>query len=60
MGGVDTVLGWMEWLEDKTSVQHYAAVAVHASLLFALAGRPGAAERWAEAADSHRDAGASS
>jgi LuxR family maltose regulon positive regulatory protein len=50
-GRVDTVLSWMEWLEDKTWVQNYAAIAVHGALILALLGRPGAAERWAAAAE---------
>ncbi len=50
-GRVDTVLGWVEWLEDKPWVEHYSAVAVHGALIFALAGKPGGAERWAEAAE---------
>ena len=50
-GRVETVLGWMEWLEDKTSVEQYSAVAVHGALIFALLGRPGEAERWASAAE---------
>ncbi len=50
-GRVDTVLGWMEWLEDKTWVEHYSAIAVHGALILALLGRPGGAERWAAAAE---------
>jgi LuxR family maltose regulon positive regulatory protein len=51
-GRVGTVLGWMEWLEDKTEAACYAAIAAHGSLIYALLGRPGAAERWADAAES--------
>ncbi len=50
-GRVDTVLSWMEWLEDKTWVENYSAIAVHGALILALLGRPGAAERWAAAAE---------
>ena len=50
-GRVDTVLGWIEWLEDKTWVEHYSAIAVHGALILALLGRPGEAERWAAAAE---------
>ena len=50
-GRVDTALSWMEWLEDKTWVQNYTAIAVHGALILALLGRPGAAERWAAAAE---------
>jgi len=41
----------MEWLRDITSAEHYGAIAVHGSLIFALLGRPGEAERWAAAAE---------
>jgi LuxR family transcriptional regulator, maltose regulon positive regulatory protein len=50
-GRVETVLGWMEWLKDVTSAEHYGAIAVHGSLILALLGRPGEAERWAAAAE---------
>jgi LuxR family maltose regulon positive regulatory protein len=50
-GRVDTVLKWLEWLEDKTWVEHYSAVAAHGALIFGMLGRPGAAERWAAAAE---------
>ena len=50
-GRVKTVLRWMEWLRAATSAEHYAAIAVHGSLIFALLGQPGAAERWAAAAE---------
>ncbi len=50
-GRVETVLRWMEWLRDVTSAEHYGAIAVHGSLIFALLGRPGEAERWASAAE---------
>jgi len=50
-GRVDTVLRWMGWLEEKTWVEHYAAIATHGSLIHALLGQAGAAERWAAAAE---------
>jgi LuxR family maltose regulon positive regulatory protein len=50
-GRVETVLRWMEWLRDVTSAEHYGAIAVHGSLIFALLGRPSEAERWAAAAE---------
>ena len=50
-GRIDTVLGWMEWLEDRSGVEHYSGVAAHAALILALLGRPGEAERWAAAAE---------
>ena len=56
-GRVETVLRWMEWLGDVTSAEHYGAIAVHGSLIFALLGRPGEAERWAAAAERASPAG---
>ena len=56
-GRVETVLRWMEWLKDATSAEHYGAIAVHGSLIFALLGQPGAAERWAAAAERVSSAG---
>ena len=50
-GRVETVRGWMEWLRDRPSAQHYAAIAAHGALIFALLGRPGEAERWAAVAE---------
>ena len=49
-GRVDTVMGWMQWLEEKRLVELYPAVAVHGALIFALLGQPGASDRWAAAA----------
>ena len=56
-GRVETVLRWMEWLGDVTSAEHYGAIAVHGSLIFALLGRPSEAERWAAAAERASPAG---
>jgi LuxR family transcriptional regulator, maltose regulon positive regulatory protein len=50
-GRAETVLRWMEWLRDFTSAEHYGAIAVHGSLMFALLGQPSEAERWAAAAE---------
>jgi LuxR family maltose regulon positive regulatory protein len=50
-GRVDTVLRWMEWLEDKAWVEHYSAIAAHGALILGMLGRPGAVERWAAAAE---------
>jgi LuxR family transcriptional regulator, maltose regulon positive regulatory protein len=56
-GRVETVLRWMEWLRDITSAEHYGAIAVHGSLIFALLGQPSEAERWAAAAERASPAG---
>jgi LuxR family maltose regulon positive regulatory protein len=50
-GRVDTVLGWMEWLEGEQLMEQYPAVAVHGALIFALLGRATRAEQWAAAAE---------
>jgi LuxR family transcriptional regulator, maltose regulon positive regulatory protein len=50
-GRVDTVLGWMEWFEERGLIERYPAVAVHGALIFALLGRPAKAEGWAAAAE---------
>ena len=49
--GPRRVLRWMEWLGESHSAEHYGAIAVHGSLIFALLGRPSEAERWAAAAE---------
>ena len=50
-GRVATVLSWMQWLEGHPSARHYAAVMAHGSLIYALLGRTGDAERWANVAE---------
>ena len=50
-GRVDTVLRWMEWLEQRHLIERYPAVAVHGALIFALLGRPARTEWWAAAAE---------
>jgi LuxR family transcriptional regulator, maltose regulon positive regulatory protein len=56
-GRVETVLRWMEWLEDVTAAEHFGAIATHGSLIFALLGRPSEAERWAAAVERASPAG---
>jgi LuxR family transcriptional regulator, maltose regulon positive regulatory protein len=56
-GRVETVVHWMEWLRDGTSAEHFGAIAVHGSLIFALLGQPSEAERWAAAAERASPAG---
>jgi LuxR family maltose regulon positive regulatory protein len=56
-GRAETVLRWMKWLGDITSAEHYGAIAVHGSLMFALLGQPIEAERWAAAAERASSAG---
>ena len=56
-GRVETVLRWMEWLRDITAAEHFGAIAVHGSLIYALIGQPSEAERWAAAAERASPAG---
>ena len=56
-GRVETVLRWMEWLSDVTAAEHFGAIAMHGSLIFALLGQPSEAERWAAAAERVSPAG---
>jgi LuxR family transcriptional regulator, maltose regulon positive regulatory protein len=51
-GRVDTVRGWMELLDRFPRGPHYAAIAAHSALIFALLGRPREAERWVGVAES--------
>ena len=50
-GRIETVRRWMEWLRDVTAAEYYSAIAANGSLIFALLGQPGEAERWAAAAE---------
>ncbi len=51
-GRVDTVLRWVTWFDRESGLQLYPGIAVHGALIFALLGRVGEAEAWAEAARS--------
>jgi len=57
VGRVETVRRWMEGIRDVTAAEHYGAIAVHGSLIFALLGQPSEAERWAAAAERASPAG---
>ena len=50
-GRAATVEGWLEWLAGDWATEPDAAVAVIGGLIAALWGRPGEAERWADAAE---------
>jgi LuxR family transcriptional regulator, maltose regulon positive regulatory protein len=56
-GRAETVRRWMEWLGDVTAAEYYGAIAGHGSLIFALLGQPGEAERWVAAAERASPAG---
>jgi LuxR family transcriptional regulator, maltose regulon positive regulatory protein len=50
-GRVTTIQRWFRWLEDRGGIEGRPMVAVLASLLSALTGRPVEAERWVGAVD---------
>jgi LuxR family maltose regulon positive regulatory protein len=56
-GRVETVRRWTDWIRDVTAAEYYGAIAVHGSLIFALLGQPGEAERWMAAAERASPAG---
>ena len=56
-GRVETVRRWMEWIRDVTAAEYYGAIAAHGSLIFALLGEAGEAERWVAAAERASPAG---
>ncbi len=56
-GRVETVRRWMEWIREVTAAEYYGAIAAHGSLIFALLGQPGEAERWMTAAERASPAG---
>ena len=58
-GRVDTVHRWLSWFEEQGLVERYPPLAVLGAWIQALVGRPAAAERWADAAESE-GAGAAS
>ncbi len=51
-GHIDTVLDWMERLGRRSPAPHTPALITHGALIFALLGRAGDAERWADVAES--------
>lgn len=50
-GRADTVLGWLEWLDERGATERHPTVAALAGYLCALTGRPAAADRWADLAE---------
>jgi LuxR family transcriptional regulator, maltose regulon positive regulatory protein len=52
---ITTVERWFRWLEDRGAVVGHPMVAVMASFLSAMMGRPAEAERWADAVDRWQD-----
>ncbi|HKE98371.1 MAG TPA: AAA family ATPase [Actinomycetes bacterium] len=50
-GGVAALERWFDWFDRNGLVKRFAAVTVLGAWTHALAGRPAAAERWADAAE---------
>jgi ATP/maltotriose-dependent transcriptional regulator MalT len=50
-GRVTTIQRWLGWLEEQGGIGGHPMIAVLASLVAALMGRPVEAERWADAVD---------
>jgi len=57
VGRAETVRRWMEGIRDVPAAEHYGAIAVHGSLIFALLGQPVESERWVAAAERASPAG---
>jgi LuxR family transcriptional regulator, maltose regulon positive regulatory protein len=49
-GRIDTVLRWMTWFDREGGLHRYPGLAIHGALVFALLGRVGEAEAWAQIA----------
>jgi LuxR family maltose regulon positive regulatory protein len=47
-----TLMGWFEWVGERGVVERHPAISAQAALLCALTGRPAAADRWADLAES--------
>ena len=50
-GRAATVERWFGWLADHGAMENYPPLAVLAAMLYATAGNPAGAERWADAAE---------
>jgi ATP/maltotriose-dependent transcriptional regulator MalT len=50
-GRIATLQRWFGWLESRGGIDGHPMVAVLATLIYAWMGRPGEAERWADAVD---------
>jgi LuxR family maltose regulon positive regulatory protein len=50
-GRIMTIQRWLRWLDDHGAIGGHPGVAVSASIVYASAGQPVEAERWADAVD---------
>jgi len=57
-GRVATVQRWFRWLQDRGGIGKHPMAAVLASVVSAVTGRPGEAERWADVVDHWQFGGA--
>ena len=57
-GRVATIQRWLRWLGDQGGVEEHPVVAVLASLIAAVGGRPTDADRWADRVDRWQHQGA--
>jgi LuxR family maltose regulon positive regulatory protein len=50
-GRAVTLQRWLRWLDEHGSIEDYPGVAALGALIFSWSGRPGEADRWADAAE---------
>jgi LuxR family maltose regulon positive regulatory protein len=50
-GRSETLMDWLDWVDEKGGVERYPVVAALAGYVCALTGRPAAADRWADLAE---------
>jgi LuxR family maltose regulon positive regulatory protein len=50
-GRSDTLMGWLDWVDERGAVERHPAIAAQAAYIHALTGRPAAADRWADLAE---------
>jgi LuxR family transcriptional regulator, maltose regulon positive regulatory protein len=50
-GRLETVSRWLQWFDDRGSIERYPAVAVLGAVVWTLTGQAATAERWAAAAE---------
>ena len=53
-GRAVTLTRWLRWLDEHGEIEDYPAVAALGALIFSWSGRPGEADRWADAAERRR------
>ena len=56
-GRVPTLTSWFDWLDRVGALAEYPAAAAQAAIVYALTGRPAAADYWREAAERGADPG---